>query len=618
MNEKAIYRLDDLTIDVGRGRVSRGPDEIALPKLSFDLLVALVRAAPNLVSLDELMTQVWPGIVVSPETVTHRVKSLRDALGDDAKAPRYIAGLRGRGYQIAVPVESVSPGASPTAVEVPPPVVADSSVTMPRRRYLGFALAGAAVLAVALAGAWWHAVRQTRSALEAVQQKSIAILPFADLSEKQDQAYFADGMTEQIRNLLGTVPELRVIGRTSSLQFRDRTPNVQMIGAALGAAYVVEGSVRRSGEQVRVVAQLIHARDGTQRWSRTFDRNVTDLMRIQQEIATAAARELQLEVAFVSAPGVARNSEAYDYYLRGLHLSERFDRQGFEAALANFRRALELDPTMVDAAVALAEDLSSMAAWGFVDPDPGWGRTREAAEAALKIDPNSARAHAVLGDRYLEYEWNWPAAGRELQLALKLAPHDSTVLGQAAQERFVMGHPEEALQYIDAALAIDPLNAARHFGRNWSCLRLGRYADGEASARRALEISPTYSYGQYFLALPLLMQGKAAEALAAVEKETEPGAQLMGYALAYHALGQHEKADAALARLEKEHGGYFAMYIAEAHAFRGEKDLAFQWLDRALAQKDMSLFFIKQEVLFASLEDDPRYRELLRKMKLPI
>src|SRR5580698_8418505 len=125
MNGKAIYRLDDLTIDVGRGRVSRGPDEIALPKLSFDLLVALVRAAPNLVSLDELMTQVWPGIIVSPETVTHRVKSLRDALGDDARASRYIAGLRGRGYQIAVPVESVSPGASPTAVEVPPPVVAD-------------------------------------------------------------------------------------------------------------------------------------------------------------------------------------------------------------------------------------------------------------------------------------------------------------------------------------------------------------------------------------------------------------------------------------------------------------------------------------------------------------
>jgi TolB-like protein/DNA-binding winged helix-turn-helix (wHTH) protein len=618
MNGKAVYRLDDLTLDVGRGRVSRGTDEIALPKLSFDLLLALVRAAPNLLSLDELMTQVWPGIVVSPETVTHRVKSLRDALGDDARAPRYIVGLRGRGYQIAVPVESVSGDAPPAAVEVPASIAASLSAATPRRRFLGFALAGAAVLAVVVAGAWWHTARRTRSALDAVQQRSIAILPFADLSEKQDQAYFADGMTEEIRNLLGTIPELRVIGRTSSFQFRDRTQDVRKIGAALGAAYVVEGSVRRSGEQIRVVAQLIDARDGTQRWSRTFDRNVTDLLRLQMEIATAAARGLQLEVAFVAAAGAARNSEAYDYYLRGLHLSGRFDRQGFEAALPNFQRALEIDPTMLDAAVALAEDWSSMAAWGFVDAAPGWERTREAAQAALKIDPNSARAHAVLGDRYLEYEWNWPAARRELQLALKLAPHDTSVLGQVAQERVVMGHPEEALQYIDMAIAIDPLDANRYFARNWSCLRLGRYADGEASARRALEISPTYSYGHYFLALPLLMQGKAAEALAEVEKETELGAQIMGYALAYHALGQREKSDAALARLEKEHGEYYAMYIAEAHAFRGEKDRAFEWLDRALAQRDLGLFFIKQEVLFASLEDDPRYRAFLRKMKLPI
>jgi len=183
MNGKAIYRLDDLTIDVGRGRVSRGQDEIALPKLSFDLLLALVRAAPNLLSLDELMTHVWPGIVVSPETVTHRVKSLRDALGDDAKAPRYIVGLRGRGYQIAVPVENVSGDAPSAAPEVPPPMAVNLSVATPRRRFLGLALAGAAVLAVVVAGAWWHTARQTRSALEAVQQKSIAILPFADLSE---------------------------------------------------------------------------------------------------------------------------------------------------------------------------------------------------------------------------------------------------------------------------------------------------------------------------------------------------------------------------------------------------------------------------------------------------
>lgn len=616
MNEKAIYRFGDLTLDVGRGRVSRGQHEIALPKLSYDLLLALVRAAPNLVSHDELLSEVWPGLVVSPETVTHRMKALRDALGDDAKAPRYIVGLRGRGYQIALPVERVEDSRPPTP-EVAPETSSRPSAP-PRRRLLALAAAGAAVLAVLIAGGWWLTARQAHSALEVAQQKSIAILPFADLSETQDQAYFAEGMTDEIRNLLATVPNLRVIGRASSFQFRGRMPDVRKIGTALGTAYVVEGSVRRSGDEVRVVAQLIDARSGTQRWSQTFDRNITDLLRIQEEIATAAARALQLEVAFVSARGVTHNSDAYDHYLRGLHASERFDQQGFEEAISHFRRALELDPTMVDAAVALAETLSQLPAWGFVDAAPGWERTREAAEAALKLDPRAARAHAVLGDRYLEYEWNWAAAHRELQLALELAPHDPTVLGQVAQERVVMGHPEEALQLLDAALAIDPLDPNRYFARNWSYLRLGRFAEGEVSARRALDISPTYAYGRYFLSLALLLQGKAAEALEETQKETEPGARLVGEALAYHALGRGHEADAALARLVKEHGEYYAMYIAEAYTFRGDKDRAFEWLERAHAQRDTSLFFIKQEVLLIPLHADPRYRALLRKMNLPL
>lgn len=615
MNGKAIYRFGDLTLDVGRARVSRGQDEIALPKLSYDLLLALVRAAPNLVSHDELLSEVWPGLVVSPETLTHRIKALRDALGDDAKAPRYIVGLRGRGYQIALPVERVE-DSRPPAPEVAPETANRPSAPL-RRRQFAWVAAGAAVLLVLIAGGWWLTTRRADVALEVAQQKSIAILPFADLSEKQDQAYFAEGMTDEIRNLLVTVPDLRVIGRTSSFQFRGRMPDVRKIGTALGTAYVVEGSVRRSGEQVRVVAQLIDARDGTQRWSQTFDRDVTDILRIQQEIATAAARALQLEVAFVSANGGTQNSDAYDHYLRGLHASERFDQQGFEEALSHFRRALELDPTMVDAAVALAENLSQMAAWGFVDAAPGWERTREAAEAALKLDPQSARAHAVLGDRYLEYEWNWAAARRELQLALELAPHDPTVLGQVAQERVVMGHPEEALQLLDAALAIDPLDPNRYFARNWSYLRLGRFAAGEVSARRALDISPTYAGGRYFLSLALLMQGKAAEALEEVQKETDPGSQVMGFALAHHALGQHQEADAALARLEKEHGQALALYVAEAYTFRGDKDRAFEWLERAYAQRDMSLFFIKQEVLLIPLHADSRYRALLRKMNLP-
>jgi tetratricopeptide (TPR) repeat protein len=381
---------------------------------------------------------------------------------------------------------------------------------------------------------------------------------------------------------------------------------------------VVEGSVRRLDNGVRVIAQLIDTRDGTQRWSQTYDRDFSDLPGIQRQIATAVARALQLEVAFVSAEASVVNTEAYEEYLRALHASDRNDQPGFEEAIAHYRRALQLDPTLVDAAVALAEDLSNMASWGYVAPDPGWEQVRLAAQSALKLDPKSARAHAVLGDRYLQYEWNWSAAHRELQFALKLAPQDSTVLGQAAFERLVMDRPDEALRYLRAALAIDPLHANRHFACMWSYLRLGRLTEAEASARRALEISPTFTYGHYFLSLVLLKQGKGAEALSEAQKESEEGGRTMGLALAHHALGQRAQADAALARLERDYGDSLATYVAEVYAFRGQNDRAFEWLDRAFAQHDSALYYVKQDVLLASLQADPRFAAFLRRMKLPV
>ncbi len=612
MNGKVGYRIGDLVVDVGRGRLMRGGEEIALPKLSFDLLLAMARAAPNLLSIDDLMNQVWPGLVVSPETVIHRVKVLRDALSDDPKAPRYIAGLRGRGYQIIAAVEALQEldaPASPAQPMLAPPA--------PRRRYL-LAIIAALVLVGAIGiGIWLSLAQRAQPAPATPIEKSIAVLPFLDLSEKQDQAYFADGMAEEIRNLLVTIPDLKVIGRTSSFQFRGKAEDVRRVGTALGAGYIVEGSVRRSTDQVRVTAELIDTRNGAQRWSKTYDRDVSDIFAIQHEIATAVVRALQLEVVLVSARSTTPNTEAYDMYLRGMHASDRFDQQGFEEAIAHFRRALELDPNLVHAAEALAEDLSNQASWGYVTADIGWQRAREAAEAALKIDPNSVRARATLAYMHIEHTWDWPAARREIDAAFALAPHDPSVLDVKAQECILMGRRSEALQLLDAALTVDPLDPHLHFGVTWVYLRLGRLAEAEASARRALAISPTYSFGRYFFALVLLSEGKAEEALAEVRKEADSGAQTMGFALVYHALGRSREADAALSRLETEYSDFLALYVAEAYAFRGQKDRALDWLERAYAQRDPALYSIKQEVLLAPLESDPRYKALLRKMKLP-
>jgi serine/threonine-protein kinase len=223
----------------------------------------------------------------------------------------------------------------------------------------------------------------------------------------------------------------------------------------------------------------------------------------------------------------------------------------------------------------------------------------------------------VLADRYQEHEWNWAAARRELMEAAGLAPDDPSVLGGLAQESLAMGRPEEALRYLRSALTVEPLDPWLHFSCTVAYLGVGRFSEAEASARRALEISPTYGSGRLFLAMVLLAQGRAEEAHAELAKEADPSSQLIGYAMTQYALGRRVEADAVLARLEKQYGSVSPMWVAQVYAYRGEKDHAFEWLERAYGQHDTSLWSIKQAVFFQPLERDPRFIALLRKMGLP-
>jgi TolB-like protein len=519
----------------------------------------------------------------------------------------------------------------PTAPGIVPavtPSAGTSTATPPKSRHnrMLFA-AGLAVIAVTLASLlakFWLAKhiaseQPTTAAMNVVGEKSIAVLPFTDMSEKKDQEYFGDGMAEEIINLLAKVPDLKVIGRTSSFRFKEKTDDLRKIGTTLGAAYVVEGSVRRSGNHVRVTAQLIDTRDGAHRWSETYDRDTSDVLKVQDEIAASLVRALQLEVApaIYLQSSSPRNSEAYDFYLRGLHASNRFDQRGFEEAVADFRHALELDPSLVSAAEGLAKTLERMTDWGYLVPKTGWEQARVAAEAALKLDSKSALAHAILGNVYTKYDWDWPAAARELKTAVALAPNDPTVLACAAMERLAVGQWDEGLRFLNSASTADPLDPDIHHVTGWFYVRLRRFADAESEYRRALEISPTYAWGHYFLGIALLTDGKAEAALDEMEKEAEVDAKVAGLAIVYQALHRTKDADAALARLEAEYAGQDAKQITDYYAFRGQKDQAFKWLDRAYAQKDNGLYYIKGDPLMKNLEADPRYKAFLRKMNLP-
>ena len=448
--------------------------------------------------------------------------------------------------------------------------------------------------------------------------RSIAVLPFTDLSEKRDQEYFADGMAEEIIGLLTKVPELRVTGRTSSFRFKGKGDDWHNIGAMLGATYVVEGSVARFDKHVRITAQLVDTRDGTYRWSEIYDRDVSDVLRVQEEVALGIVRALQLEVASAVFGGPpAASAGAYDEYLRGLHARDRFDRRGFEEALVHFHQALQLEPSFSPAQEAAASTLYYMAESAFLPPESGFNQARAAAQAALRLDPGSAAAHAVLCVVHTVFDWDWSAAARECAIATRISPNQPFVLQAAAVQHMALGEWKDATASIEAAIANDPLDPALYNIAARIYDRAGRIQEAEAAVRRALQIAPTSAYNHQLLGIMLLLQGRPTEALAEMQRERYPGARALGLALAYHALHRDREADSALARLVTVSGKDWASAVAEAYAFRAEKDLAFAWLNQAFAQRDEDLFAVKDAPLLRNLEGDPRYKAFLRRMNLP-
>jgi TolB-like protein/Tfp pilus assembly protein PilF len=526
-------------------------------------------------------------------------KSSREVLGGSAAAAR--------------------PGAGPAPSPAP-----NKSPFRRRTRVIATALAVSAVgLAFILTNKLWvskHvAVELTRTgARNVVSDKSIAVLPFLDLSEKKDQEYFATGIAEEVLDRLAKVPGLKVIGRTSSFQFKGKNTDPASIGAALGVAYILQGSVHKDAGRVRVAAQLVEGRMGLQRWSDHFDSDVVDVLHVQDTIAVKIARALQItvEVGTASRSSV-KSPEALDAYLRGLQSYDRGSQESVEASVANFQQALTLDPTFAPAAIGLGRAYLYIGEDGWLPTRVAFERAREAALLAQRLDPKSPSPHVQMAMIHIVYDWDWAGADRELQQAFALGPRDIDGLEAAASLAAARGHWDEARQLATEAIALDPLNADTHGTLGFLVyLRSGRLTEAEESLRRALQSAPGYGSGHYWLGVVLMLQGHDETALAEFGKETPGDGRLVGSAMAYFATGRKAESDAQLAAAIRENETDWPSGIARVYAFRGEKDRAFEWLNRAYELRDEDLYFMKSDPLLKNLENDPRYKALLRKMNL--
>ena len=618
--------------------------EIKLEPRVTRLLLHLIARAGHNVTVDELLEHVWPDVVVGPDSVYQAIALLRRKLGDDLQHPRYIAHIPRRGYRFIAAVDTLCPG--PRAQSAPVSDIAPQNASAPTLRtvpshaalrgwralaaalaVLGIGIGVSVVVVGALRSRAAHAppaarLETPRSAQPAVPQPSIAVLPFLDLSEKRDLGYFADGMVEELIDRLAHTTQLRVPARTSSFYFKDRPRPLAEIARALNVANVLEGSVRRSGQRLRVTAQLVRAEDGSHLWSQSYDREAADVLTVEDDIARSVVHALQLHLlarrdldSLQSADGRSRNLLLQCQFYMHRNTGVDADR-----SVECFRQLLRLDPAAPWAWSGYARALFSRPViqnQGFAERRAAAGQALLAARHALQLDPGLAEAHAIVATIRRAVNHDWAGAQTEVQQALASDPEDPASLMEAAAIARDLGQFDAMIGYCQRAQERDPLNFVPYLRMSLAYLYLGRLEAAEAAARRRLELSPE-GYGGYLqLTDVLLAEGKPEAALAAAFQERAEDGRLVGLALAYHALGRTTLADQALRELRTKYGPLVQVEIAEILAYRGEAARAFGELEAAVRAQAPGVFAIKSDSYFKPLRQDPRYGQLLRKLNLP-
>ena len=490
------------------------------------------------------------------------------------------------------------------------------SITHHAGRKLDFAIIG--VLAVALVllmtdrFVLHHGVNE--KAAMPIAEHSIAVLPFVNMSDEKSNEYFSDGISEELLNLLAKIPQLQVTARTSSFAFKGKDTGIAEIARTLHVANVLEGSVRKAGNSVRITAQLIKAGTDTHLWSQTYDRKLDDIFAIQDEIAADVVKQLKITLLDATPKVRATDPEAYALYLQAVQLGRQNTAEAFEQSDALYRKVLAIDSRYVPAWIGVADNFNNETNQGLLSSKDGFAQSREAATKALAIDPDYAPTHAQLGYIAMAADNDLAVAAQHFNRAMALDPTDLDVLCNSAALLQSLGRLDEALALDEAIVRRDPVNLDALHNLSYDQRMAGRLDASIASFRTLLSLSPGRGGAHTGLGFALLLKGDGNGALAQIEQETSEAWKMIGLPMAYHALGRTAESDVALAALTAKHENEAPTDIAYVYAYRGEADSAFAWLDKAVEYGDPGLAAIVTEPFFDNIRADPRWLAFLRKI----
>ena len=570
--DETLLRFDQFQLDVATGELRKSGSTVKLPPQPAKVLVLLARNAGRLVTREDIQREVWrtDTFVDFEQGLNYCLKEIRAALGDDARAPKFIETLPKRGYRFLASIDRPAPPA-------------------PSRGKIG-----------------------------------IAVLPFENLSGDPEQEYFSDGLTDEMITRLARLNPARlgVIGRTSAMKYKASRQTIAEIGRELGVAYLLEGSVRRSAGRVRITARLVQAGDQTQVWTESYDRSFDDVLTLQSDIAQAIAREIDIQLSPGAAARLAGPSgvgaQALEAYLRGRYFWNKRTSEAFKKGIEYFNRAIELEPDYAAAYDGLSDSYLMLACRGVLPITETFRKAKDAAERALRIDPELGEARASLAHVRL-HGWEWDGLDIEFRRALELNPGYAFAHYWYAEYLMAIGRPAQAVASVRRALAIDPLSPVLNASLGMILYLARRMPESMETLRKALEIDPNHFLLHFRLGLVSMQSGSTREAIEELERAVELSGRSTetraGLAQAYAMAGMPESMARVLGEILGETERYVSPYnIARVYAAHRDPDRAFHWLERAYGERNPDLIELRTEPVFDAIRGDSRFSDMLRRI----